>query len=415
MTSVSWAGERVYTLDEAYQSAIGGNELIKISEEGLIQSEARIDQAWTYLYPRLSAQGGYAWFNETLPPEGGSFLFQPKEQAQAALVLTQPLYTGGRTMAALRTAKKMKEASFAGLSFAIQDMMMNVALAYYGVLKASKSIDISKRSLERMEHHQAVTEREATTRKSKANQSAMLRARSLVSQARITLVRSQDSLKIAQEKLAFLSKLPLDATLVEPGEIEPPAENIERLQAIAADNRKDLETAKINKSIADENITIVQGGHYPQISAIAAAQYVDSQPTVFTDATTYYAGFRLQVPIFEGGLQKAEVSEARSKARQAELSRDFVRQSIASDVHEAWVNLQTANSVLETAKQQLSYAKDSFSTAEGLFSDGLLPSISLIDAEQGFTMAEREVVNTTYDRQIAILRLKKSIGLLGKD
>ena len=409
------AGDKVYTIDDAYRAALAGNENVKIAEEDVIQSESRVDQAWTYLYPKLVAQGAYTRFNETLPPGGGAFLFQPKEQYQASLVLTQPLYTGGRTLAALRTAQKMREASSSGLSLTRQDMMLSVAEAYYGVLKAQKSVDISKRSLERMEHHKETTEREAATRKSKANQSALLRANSLVSQARIALVRAQDGLKIAHEKLSLLTKLPKDIQLAEPEQLEQSAESLENLQKTALSNRADYATSRINKNIADENVTIVQGGHYPQLSALAGAQYQESQPAIFTDATTYYAGLRLTVPIFEGGLMRAEVSEARSRVRQAELSSDFLRKSIESDVEEAYVNMQTVTSVLETAKLEMDYAKGNYEAVDGLFSEGLLASLSLIDAEQALTMAERELMNAIYDRELAILRLRKSIGTLGKE
>jgi outer membrane protein TolC len=62
----------------------------------------------------------------------------------------------------------------------------------------------------------------------------------------------------------------------------------------------------------------------------------------------------------------------------------------------------------------MEYAKGNYEAVEGLFSEGLLASLSLIDAEQALTMAERELMSATYDRQIAILRLKKATGTLGK-
>ncbi len=408
-------GDKIYTIDDAYRAALSANEIVKIAEEEVIQSDSRVDQARTYLYPRLTAQGAYTRFNETLPPGGGAFLFQPRDQYQAQLVLTQPLYTGGRTLAGLHTAEKMRDASSSGLSLTKQDMMLDVAEAYYGVLKAQKSVDINKRSLERMEHHKETTEREAATRKTKANQSALLRANSLVSQARIALVRAQDGLKIAHEKLSLLTKLPKDIHLAEPQQLAQETESIEDLEKVALKNRDDYAASRIDKNIAEENVTIVRGGHYPQISALAGAQYQESQPAMFTDATTYYAGLRLTVPIFEGGLMRAEVSEARSKVRQAELSSEFLRKSIESEVEEAYVNLQTVSSVLDTAKLEMAYAKGNYEAVEDLFSEGLLASLSLIDAEQALTMAERELMNATYDREIAILRLQKSIGVLGKE
>ena len=110
---------------------------------------------------------------------------------------------------------------------------------------------------------------------------------------------------------------------------------------------------------------------------------------------------------------KAEVAEAKSKQRQAEYSSVLLRRQIESDVQEAYINYQTIVYVLGTAKLQFDDAKKNFDTVGGLFSEGLVASLTLIDAEQALSQAEQEVVNATYDQQVAILRLEKTIGTLG--
>ena len=414
MAFVARAEDKVYTLSDAYHAAINTNEVIGISAETVIQSETRIDQAWTYLYPRLVAQSAYTRYNETLPPGGGSVIFQPLEQLQAALILTQPLYTGGRTLAALRTAQTLRDASQSGFQFAVQDTLLTVAQAYYGVIKAQKMVDISSRAVERMERHKKVTEREAATRRNKANMSSLLRATTLVSQARINLIRAEDGLKIARSQLSMVTKLPNDAALAEPDALKPSEETYDQLKTTALSNRADYTGSRLNQKIAEENVTIVKGSHYPQLYAEAGVQYVNSQPATLMDATTYYGGLRLQIPIFEGGLMKAETSEARSKVRQSKLETTKLERSIETEVLEAHISLQTITAVLDTAKLQLGYAKDNFDTVENLFAEGLLPSLSLIDAEQALSQAERELANAVSDQQIAILRLMKSIGTLGQ-
>lgn len=413
--SAASAVEPAYTLEDAYKAALGMNEIVMIAEENVVQAERRVDQAWTYLYPHLTAQSSYTWFNEELPPGGGAFIFQPLSQFSAALVLTQPLYTGGRTLAGLRTAKDLREASRKDFLVTSQDVMLSVADAYYGVLKAEKLVDVSRRALERMERHKKVTEREAATRKTKANISALLRANTLVNQARIDLVRTADGLKVAREKFNQLTKLPVDAALSEPKPLEPPAESLEQLKEAAFIYRDDYAVSKLRQEVAAENVTIVKGGHYPQFYAEGAMQYLHSNPETLLDGTVYYGGIRLQVPIFEGGLMKAEVSEARSKLRQADLSTEQLRRNIESEVYEAYVNLQTVTSVLETARLQMDYAKGNFDAVEGMYSEGLTSSLALIDAENTLSMAERELVNATYDHELAILRLEKAIGTLGKE
>ena len=51
---------------------------VKISEEGLVQSESRVDQAWTYLYPRITGQAGYpGTMRCCLPVRTAALFFSP--------------------------------------------------------------------------------------------------------------------------------------------------------------------------------------------------------------------------------------------------------------------------------------------------------------------------------------------------
>jgi outer membrane protein len=266
-----------------------------------------------------------------------------------------------------------------------------------------------------MEEYKKVTERVASTRRTKANISDLLRARTLVSQAGISVVTAADRLKIAHQKLNLLTRLPEDVAVAAPQSSSPPSESLDRLKQIALEGRDDYASLRMSMKVAEENITIVKGAHYPQLSAVGGIQYTDSYPKTALDATVYYAGVRLQIPIFEGGLMRAEASEARSKFRQAEYSIELLRRQIESDVYEAYINLQTLTTVLDTSKRQYADAKENYDTVTSLFGEGLTSSLAVIDAQQALFVAERELVNATYDQQVAVLRLQKSIGLLEKN
>jgi outer membrane protein len=411
----SEAAEPIYTLEDAYQSALSTNEVVKISEENVVQSGSKVDQAWSYLYPRITGQASYTRYNEVLPPGSDSgFIFQPLTQFQAALVLLQPLYTGGRTLAGLRTAQINRESSSLNLSSTRQDIMLDVAEAYYSAIKAQKMVEKSKDSVKRMEHHKQVTEREASTRKTKANVSNLLRARTLVSQAYITLTRDENNLRIARQKLTFHARLPDSAILLDPSPESMPADSFEQLKQLAFENRDDYAASILNEKIAEENITIVKGSHYPQVFAEAVYRYTNADPATMIDGNTFYGGLRLEIPIFEGGLVKGELAEARSKQRQSVLSQQHLRYFIESEVYEAYVNYQTITSVFEAAGMQYQDAKSNFEAIQNLFDQGLVASLALIDAQQALFLAEREYVNAMYDRQLSVLRLRRSIGALGK-
>ncbi|NTW59929.1 MAG: TolC family protein [Nitrospirae bacterium] len=402
------------TLQNAYDAALASYETVRISQENTVQADSKVDQAWTYLYPKVTGLGSYLRYNETLPPNGGAVIFQPLGQLQAAVVLTQPLYTGGRALAALRAAKTMQESSRDDLSSTKQSLLLSVSEAYYAVIRSQRVVEVSRGALERMERHKKVTEREASTRRSKANVSALLRANTLVDQSRIFLVTAESNLKTARQRLSLLTQLPEDAAVVDPPVVQAPPEPVRTLQEKALKDRDDYISSQLGQKVAKENVAITAGAHYPQIHAEGGIRYTDSNPTTLMDATTYYGGVVLQVPIFEGGLMKAEVAEARSKQRQSELSTELLKRNIQNEVAEAYLNYQTLSTVLETAKTQFENARKNFDTVESLFSEGLLTSLSLIDAQQALFLAERELVAASIEQQLTILRLQRSIGALGK-
>jgi len=402
------------TLQDAYDAALTSHETVKIYQENTVQADSKVDQAWTYIYPKVTGQGSYLRYNETLPPNGGALIFQPLGQLQAAVVLTQPLYTGGRALAALRAAKTMQKSSRDDLSSTKQSLLLSVSEAYYAVLRSQRVVEVSRGALERMERHKKVTEREAATRRSKANVSALLRANTLVDQARIFLVTAESNLKTARQRLNLLTQLPEDAAVADPPALQAPPEPVQTLQEQALKDRDDYVSSQLGQKVAKENVAITRGAHYPQIYAEGGIRYMDSNPATLMDATTYYGGVVLQVPIFEGGLMKAEVAEARSKQRQSELSTELLKRTIQNEVAEAYLNYQTLSTVLETAKTQFEYARKNFDTVESLFSEGLLPSLSVIDAQQALFLAERELVAASIEQQLAVLRLQRSVGVLGK-
>lgn len=413
------AADMAVTLQDAYASAFRTYESIPIAEQEIRRSEAVIDQAWTYLYPRLRGSASYTWYNEVLPPPsaagGSSFTFQPKEEVTAGLTLTQPLYTGGRTLAALRTARKMQDASRQGLAAARQDLMLNVAQAFYGTLKAQKLVEAGRESLDRMERNLRVTEREASVRRSRANTSALLRANTLVSGARIMLIASEDGLRMARRDLSLLTGLPEGSALVEPDQLPAPDDEYGSLLAKAYENRQDYLRAKLDRDMAAENVTIVRGGHYPQLYAEGGLRYKSTDPETMDEGSGYYGGVRLEVPLFEGGLLSAEVSEAKARLRQAELAVDLLKRSIEREVHQAWTGLRTATTIIGMLRQQFDDARRNFVAVEDLYREGLVSSLQVIDAQQALLLTEREYVNVRYDQQVAVLRLQRAIGLLGPD
>ncbi|MFQ5950340.1 MAG: TolC family protein, partial [Nitrospiria bacterium] len=100
-----------------------------------------------------------------------------------------------------------------------------------------------------------------------------------------------------------------------------------------------------------------------------------------------------------------------SKFRQSVLIKERVRDEIAVEVRRSVLNLTTLAGEIVHLKDQVRFAREAFSLASRQFAVGLGTNLDVLDANATLLDAERQLSNITYDREIAILQLKKSAGL----
>ena len=147
LPSGAYAQDRAITIDEAYKLAIANHERVAIAGEDIRQAEADLRKTISRILPNLTAEGSYTRY--TADKGTGTFITQPESSTNAELRLTQPLYSGGREWATQRQAKLQIKSSREGLEGAKEDVLRDTSRAYYGALKAMKTVEIQKAALRR--------------------------------------------------------------------------------------------------------------------------------------------------------------------------------------------------------------------------------------------------------------------------
>jgi outer membrane protein TolC len=125
---------------------------------------------------------------------------------------------------------------------------------------------------------------------------------------------------------------------------------------------------------------------------------------------SWSAGVTLSLPIYEGGLTKGRVGEARANQRALEARRDALRQSILLEVNQAYADLESASARISVMDSSLKKARESLDLAEGRYAAGVGPSIEVTDAQVAAAKAETDHVQALYDYQLAAARLLKAMG-----
>src|SRR5574341_1446972 len=112
---------------------------------------------------------------------------------------------------------------------------------------------------------------------------------------------------------------------------------------------------------------------------------------------SWNAGVALSMPLFEGGLTKGKVGEARANLRMAEAQRDTLRQSILLEVSQSHADMESAKVRIEVMESSLQKARENLEIARGRYEAGVGPSIEITDAQLASVTAENDYVKALYD------------------
>lgn len=403
------AQDRLVTLEEAYRLALENHEDLSIARENINQARTDLTKSVARILPNITAEGSYTRFSGA--KTSGNFVIQPDSSTAAELRLTQPLYSGGREWAVQRQAKLQIQSETKGLEGAAESVMLETGRAYYGVLKAQKDVEIKRAALKRAEERLEVAGARFTV--GEVTKSAVLRAQAELAGAEAELLRSLNNLDNSRVLLARLTGIEGPFSLVEPAPQGPVALVPESLIERALDERSDYTRLLLQEKAASESIQIAKAGFKPSLKLEGLYSWRDQDPqTTFFQKESASGTLRLTYPIFEGFLRKAELTDARSEFREAELVRLGLKRDISVQVNEAVNNVKAIDSLIESFRRQLAFAEEDYSMVFEQFKFGVATTLDVIDADTVLVSAETSLASATYDLEIAKLNLKFVTGTL---
>lgn len=400
---------RSVTLEEAFSMAVQTHETVKIAGEELEQARAGQDKALSNFLPELRVDGSYTRY--TSEKTVSTFLIQPRNSTRVDVTLTQPLFEGGKNWSSRRQAGLVTDRSRLGLNAAREDIVRQTAVVYYGVLKAKSGVDIKeaalKRALERRKVARARFEVGEVTR------SAVLRAEAEVAGAEAELTRSRATLRDALNLIKRLTGIDGDIDVVRPSplpEVEArPDELIEKAYA----SRRDYRQSFIDEKVAKEGITFARGNFLPSLNIEGNYNWRQQTPsTTFLLENSTSAALVLSYPIFEGGLRRAELSEARSRLRETELRRLALKRDIEVQVREAYNDMVSLGALIESFKRQVAFAEEDYKMVFEQFKYGIATTVDVIDADTTLISAQSSLASSVFDHELSILELQYAVGTL---
>ncbi len=400
-----------YSLEDLYRIALARSEKLKVAEENLSISEIGREKALSYLLPRMTATGGLTQYSEKRYNSAGS-LTQPESASSWGVRLDETLSTNGRELTALEISRQGITKSRYDLRAVREDYLLRyVAAAYYNVLMARKNLDIADSNLDRLQKYREATEKRL--RIGEVTKTVLLRAEGELSGAKSDRLQALNALDLATAVLASNVGIKGTFSLRETPMAETELQAVDRFREQAFAARADLKSLEVQKQIAAGQIKYAEGAFWPTVSLSGVYTGSDQSPgTSSLNRESIYGGVALNFPFFEGGLRKAELSEAKARERQAVLQYEDYKKGIDIEVQSAYLDLATQKGILQFLNDQLAFARDNYNAVARQFEFGLSTSLDVLDANTLLVSAERKAASALYSYRLAQLKMKKATGTL---
>jgi len=401
------------TIDQAVDIAEKNAFAIQTQLSVIEKNRQKVNENQGQLGPKVTLSGTYTRYDkETVAAFGGnSVVIQPIDSKSVVIGLQWALDISGNTGRIVRASKATVLASEQTLQATKNDVKLNVRQSYLSVLKAEDQIDVAKQSLadaqERLKNAQA--ELAAGT---KANID-VIRIQADVAQAESDLITAQNQFDLSKQLLnnAMGRAIETEFEVVHlPDLPAAPGGDATALANAAQENRPEVKAlAKTREALALITRATERGMNPSLVLGVNQTRNIDAQGFSTRNSSTV-GTLTLNIPVFDSGVTRSQVKEARQDEQQAKIQFDQVKLGISLEVRQALTNMTNSAARLKVAQEQLKSAEENYRIAKVRFSAGEGITLEITDALQQLTQARTGLVAARYDYWNAYSQLQRAVG-----
>ncbi len=358
------------TLSELVLQAIETHEVVQIADSEIRRAQADVGLARSALMPRLELNGSYTFYDDDLSVElspGESFVIRPRQDFTASIDLRQNLFTGLRAWRARDIARLNRDIADLDRWTTINDLTLQVARAFYDAVALAEWVEVREIVLEENENQLKVAERLFEVGENSVADVARWKAQAASAKQALTVAVGDAAL--ARNRLERLVGATELGELKSPGPIPIPAGTEDELTTTAFDQRPEMLTLIHQLEAAGLWVKLERGNWYPQLEA--AGQYFQ-QKSGFPANDWLSMTLILRVPIYDGGVTKANVAKAKEDLRLVELLDQTLRRTIEDQVDSAYIGYEAASAVFDAARERTEASRLAYRQVEMRFWEAVL-------------------------------------------
>jgi outer membrane protein len=389
---------------------------------GIDGSEFRRKEAITNFLPLWTGQYGYNRYNTpstvgtvTVPVSGGgttTTILTSRDIYNFSTSVNQPLFTGGFNLANYRSAKLGVDLSKENVETVKRDLVLQVRVGYFNILRAEKFLDVAKQTVKQFEAQLEVTK--AFFEVGIVPKNDVLQAEVRLANARQALVRAENDLAAAKSSFNILLRREIGAPLgvVDILAYKPFPMGFEASLEEALRQRPEVKTAQLNIDQAKENVKISKSGFFPTVSLLGNYNRLSEEPGLNGDMKNerWTVQALATFTLWNWGNTAFKVGESKVKVIQAEDSKNQLIESITLEVKNDYLNLLVAEKNIKVAETAIEQAEENLRMNEERYKYQVATQTDVLDAVVLLAQARVNYYGALSDFNIAKAQLERSMG-----
>jgi outer membrane protein TolC len=355
------------------------------------------------------------WKNVAYIPKS-EFEFDSKNIYSASLLLTQPLFTGGKIREINKIASSNKKIADASLEGQVSQTITETDEAYWRIVSLANKEKLAQSYidlLKKMENDilKAIEIGSAT-------KSDQLSVKVKLNDAQISLLQLQDGLSLSRMVLCQICGLPLNQEIKladENANKKELQENNNSFNSTNVNQRFEIKSLEEAVKIAESNKKIMQSRFMP--NAGLTAGYITSNPNIYNGFSNkfdgqFQVGVLVNVPIFHWGERIHTLKSAENEKRISEYKLQEAKEKVEMDITQAGFKLKESIKKSEMTKLNKEKAEENLNCANIGFESGVITASTLMEAQTAWLKANSEDIDANIEIALCNTYLQKALGNL---
>ena len=403
------------SLSDCLLIAVKQNYDIHLTQEALVQADAKITQAMSAMLPFLGAEASYTRLDEELSFAMGpqSLTFMERDPYKAGIVIRQPIFMGGRLNAARKAAQYSREAQVMENRSIEDEIIFQVIRAYRTAQVAEAFQKVAVEAVDLLETHEHDVA--ILVEKGANPEIDLLRTLTGLANARKEMNGADNAVDLTHSALKNLLSIPLEESLLltEPlGRPPRPEHDLSSLTELALSRRPELSAINSEIAATEQVLKAARGEYMPSIALEGRYEYMEGDVRDMEGDDHWTVGIGAQLPLINWGKTAAKVREARSQLAQVRIQRDKTTDRIRLEVRQAFLDLGKAEKNIEAAESALKTAGEAYRQARARYRAGEGTNTDVLDARTDLSRAEANHSQALFDYNVALAALQRATGAM---